>query len=98
MQQGQCWVSKVHELQGTSSGRKQCNCRTWTGELLALAISLLIPEECDVERHLHAQPREPMCRPIQGNVQYRIIAAFYTLCALRVKTAKGFDYFDKTIT
>lgn len=23
MQQGQCWVSKVHELQGTSGGRQQ---------------------------------------------------------------------------
>lgn len=33
MQQGQCWVSKVHEPEGTSADRRHPACRT--GELLA---------------------------------------------------------------
>lgn len=33
MQQGQCWVSKVHEPEGTSADRRHGECRT--GELLA---------------------------------------------------------------
>lgn len=37
---GQSWVSKVHELQGTGSGRQPSCCSKQTGEPLALTVSV----------------------------------------------------------
>lgn len=38
MLQGQSWVSKVHELQGTGSGRQHSSHRKQTGEVLPLTV------------------------------------------------------------
>lgn len=40
MHQGQIWVSRVHELLGTSVDRQRQACNRQTGDLLALAISV----------------------------------------------------------